>query len=335
MGPNVNGAPPQAFQDPHLMPPAAIQVSPRELLTFLRTPDQVGYPGTLDTDACVGLSVMAYQAWEILYGYRGAASFNLVRLSSPVAEGRDAPKHTPTQGLCPCCAVATHVAVPGPHRLGPYDHLKHTGLRRWAEAGHWAPRRLAAIGYMLRFNDRIPLPSGWDGAANSPEFTPPNALVRGIYLGDPRSIPTVAQANAVPTLTRECEPEKPKIAPEHRRVARETEPGEQKMAPEQPFAPKRPTTAAPSRLDTLIPRDAQTQPASSSAGMDQAATSAGHHKLGHSAGTEQNLFRGKHWRGRRRPKPRGDTQPADQYTVPPSAPSSWPSHRNNWSNWKK
>ena len=123
MEPNANGAPSQESQGPKLMSPAARKVSPRDLLLFLQNPDQVGYPATLDTDACLGFSVASYQAWEILYGSCGAAAFNPVRLSGPVARGHDAPKYTPTQrgkvGLCPCYVVATHVAVPGSYGFGP------------------------------------------------------------------------------------------------------------------------------------------------------------------------------------------------------------------------
>ena len=168
-----------------------------------------------------------------------------------MAKGRDAPEHTLAQrgkvGQCPCCVISTHVAVPGPLRLEPYDHLKLTGIRLWAEGGPWAPRRLAAIYYVLRFNDRMPLPPRWDWAASSLEFTPPNALVRGVYFGAPIPIPTVAQVNFVPTLARESEPEEPKIAPKRPSAAREPEPEEQKIAPEQPTVPKQPAPAGPLR----------------------------------------------------------------------------------------
>ena len=49
------------------------------------------------------------------------------------------------------------MAVPGSYRLGPYDHLKHTGLGLRAERGPWAPRRSAAIDCVLGYNDRVPL----------------------------------------------------------------------------------------------------------------------------------------------------------------------------------
>ena len=80
LGPLANGAMSQALKDPKWIPPAARRVSPRELLTFLKIPDQVGYPGAINTDGCLGSSVVAYQSWKILLGRRGAAPFNLVRL---------------------------------------------------------------------------------------------------------------------------------------------------------------------------------------------------------------------------------------------------------------
>ena len=49
--PNANGALSQKFQGPQLMQPAAREVSPRGLLSLLQNPDQVGFPGTLNTDA--------------------------------------------------------------------------------------------------------------------------------------------------------------------------------------------------------------------------------------------------------------------------------------------
>ena len=129
LGPNADGAPPH----PPVDASCGQKYLPPELLTFLQNPDQVGYPETLNTDARLGFSVMAYQAWGILYGSCGAASVNPVRPSIPVAKGHVAPERTPTQrgkvGLCPCCAVATHVAVPGSYRLEPSDLHKHTGLR--------------------------------------------------------------------------------------------------------------------------------------------------------------------------------------------------------------
>ena len=100
-------------------------------------------------------------------------------------------------GYCPCCVRATHVAIPGSYRFGSYDGLEHTGLRLWAGGGPWAPRGLAAVDYVLWFNERMPLPTGWDWAVKSPEFQAPGPLFRGAFGGAPLSIPTVAQAHPI------------------------------------------------------------------------------------------------------------------------------------------
>ena len=86
--------------------------------------------------------------------------------------------------------------MPGSYSLGPYDGLKRTGIRLWGEAGPWAPRRSAAMDFALRFNDRIPRPTGWDWAAESPEFPAPGPLIRGVYRRAALPTPTVAQERA-------------------------------------------------------------------------------------------------------------------------------------------
>ena len=228
LGPRCQWGLSQTFRDPASMPPAERQVSPRELPTFLRHPDQVGYPGTINTDGCLGFSVMAYQSWGILFGHREAASLNLVRLLRPLAKGHDSPTHTPSHrgkvGLCPCCSVATYVAVPGTYCLGLFGRLKHAGLRPLAEGGFWAPRQLAAIDYVLRFNDCMPLRTGWNWAAHSLEFSAPSALVRGLFLGAPCPIPTVAQAKANATMVQEPEPDNSKHAPKRPKLTQKRNP---------------------------------------------------------------------------------------------------------------
>ena len=110
--------------------------------------------------------VTAYQEWEIAHGHCEASIFTLVRPEGPISKGHDSPRHAPTQrgkaGYRPCCVRATHVAIPGSYRSGSNDGLKHTGVRLWLEEGPSAPRRLAAVDYMMRRNDCMPLPTGWD-----------------------------------------------------------------------------------------------------------------------------------------------------------------------------
>ena len=57
---------------------------------------------------------------------------------------------------------AAHVVIPSAYILSSYDELEHAGTRVRAQAGRWAARRLAAIDYVFRLTDRMPLPSGWD-----------------------------------------------------------------------------------------------------------------------------------------------------------------------------
>ena len=73
----------------------------------------------MNADACLGSSVMGYQAREIAYGLCEAGFLCLVRLSSPVAEGHDSPINAPAQrgeaGFGPSCVMATNVTNPAPN----------------------------------------------------------------------------------------------------------------------------------------------------------------------------------------------------------------------------
>ena len=60
LGPHANGSLSQKFHSPRYIPPGARQVSPRELMLFLQSPDQVGCPGAVNTDALLSFGVMAY-----------------------------------------------------------------------------------------------------------------------------------------------------------------------------------------------------------------------------------------------------------------------------------
>ena len=187
----------------------------------------------------------------------------------PVAKGRDAPKHSAAQrgkiGYCPCCVSATNVAIPGTYCLTSFNVLKHTGLFLWANGGPWAPRRPAAIGYLLRFNDRMPLPTGWDWAANSLEFAPPLAVVRGTFWGARIPIPTVTEAKAGPPRDRDNQREK---------------------------GPQQPATESPFRLESLLPCAGPAQLASSSKGVDNVSPTAVQSKSGHLRGDHDTLSTG-------------------------------------------
>ena len=131
LGPNASGAMSQWMQEPRLMPSAFRKASPREITNLLQNPQRLGYPSTMNADACLGFSVYSYQSWGIAYGLCEAGLFNLARLPGPISMGRDAPTHSPAQQgkvvFCPCCVAATHVAIPATYRSGPVGSLKRSG----------------------------------------------------------------------------------------------------------------------------------------------------------------------------------------------------------------
>ena len=119
----------------------------------------------MDIDACFGHSVMGYQSWDVVYDHCDDWRTTIVRLEGRLSKGNDAnAKDNLCQKVkvryCPCCARATHVAVPPPYALGELDPLKLQGARLWAEFGPWAPRRLAAIEYSMRYITCYPRPTG-------------------------------------------------------------------------------------------------------------------------------------------------------------------------------
>ena len=164
------------------------------------------------------------------------------------------------------------------------------------------PRRSAAVGYVLRFNDCAPLPTGWDWAAKSLEVQAP----------DPHAW---AQSKQRP-------------------VKREMETDTQKDLPELPSHPSLGVevvaTDGPLLLDTSLPQAGNAQNASPSKGLDTARPVTAHSKMGYSKGIAPNLFLGDHWRGFRRPKPEGDVPSPGKNKGSPGAQSSWFSRRNNW-----
>ena len=83
------------------------------------------------------------------------------------AKGKDGLCQKAKVGCCPWCARATHVAIPQSYTIGAMGPLKQMGIRVWPAFGPWAPRRLAAIDYSMRYINRYPLPTGWDLAAES------------------------------------------------------------------------------------------------------------------------------------------------------------------------
>ena len=142
----------------------------------------------MNADACSGFSVMAYLYLDVAYGQREAYLSTLVRIEGLYQKGN--------VGFSPCRAQATRTAIPPTYPLGPLDGLKRTGIRFWVELGPWAPRRLAAMEFPLRFIDCYPLPTGWDWAAVALEFKAPDPFTRGVPGSEPVVSPTIAQTKA-------------------------------------------------------------------------------------------------------------------------------------------
>ena len=107
----------------------------------------MGNLASMITDACFSFSVMGYQPWGIAHGRCETYQSTLARIEGRLSDGRDGK----ADGLClkakvsyrPCCARATHVALPPSYSLGPLGDLKQKGIRVGTEFGPWAPRRLA------------------------------------------------------------------------------------------------------------------------------------------------------------------------------------------------
>ena len=107
VGPEASGALGQYISTPNKMPPGIRKVSAREMLQVLENPNQKGCPGTVNSDACLGFGVYAYQSDEVLFGPVGTRDDVLVRIEGLRRKGRN-DKHNVCQkakvGYCPCCA---------------------------------------------------------------------------------------------------------------------------------------------------------------------------------------------------------------------------------------
>ena len=101
-----------------------------------------------------------------------------MRLEGRLSQGREAKVkdglcRKAKVGYCPCCTQASHVAIPPSYTIGAMCPLKRMGVRLWTALGPWAPRRLAATDYFMRYINCYPLPTGWDRAAEAPDFSAP------------------------------------------------------------------------------------------------------------------------------------------------------------------
>ena len=112
LGPQARGFMSQKLRGPKKISPGARKASPRGVARFFRALLQAGYPASMNTDACLGFSVMDYQAWDIAHGH----------CEGSLSRGHDAGRGNSTRGgkveYCPCCVRAAHVAIPKTDPLG-------------------------------------------------------------------------------------------------------------------------------------------------------------------------------------------------------------------------
>ena len=87
LGPDASGALGQYTSAPQKMAPGIRKASIREVLQVLGNPEQLGYPGTVNSDACLGFSVYAYQSAEVLFDSAQTRDDVLVRLEGLRCKG--------------------------------------------------------------------------------------------------------------------------------------------------------------------------------------------------------------------------------------------------------
>ena len=127
VGPDASGALAQYVSAPNVTPPGVRKVSIREILQVLGNPNQKGYPGTANSDACLGFSAHTYQSAEVLFGPVGTRDDVLVRIEGLRRKGRNDKGNVRQKakvGYCPCCAIPTHVGIPMSYRPGENDGRK-------------------------------------------------------------------------------------------------------------------------------------------------------------------------------------------------------------------
>ena len=129
------------------------------------------------------------------------------------------------------------MAIPKSYAIGAMDPLKQMGIRLWAAFGPWAPRRLAAIDYSMRYINNYPLPTGWDWAAKALDFSAPAAITRGIPGEEPIAIQTIALTNIAnanrPMLPPPADPQNTAVQPIAQTTSRNVIPPEQKPSDKQ------------------------------------------------------------------------------------------------------
>ena len=318
----------------------------------------------MDTDACLGFPVMAYRSRGIAYGHYGAWQSTLVRIEGRLSKSHDGKAgnlfRRAKVGYCPCCACVTHVAIPPSYSLGPHDGLTHTGILLWAEFGPWAPRRLAATEYSMRYIERYPVPAGWDWAAKALDFKAPDPFIRGAPGGEPGVISTIAQTEArniaspMPDNNKEAQKAiTDRTTLDTNKVAQQTSPKGSKGVHQQDgncdqkgrradfrrfdwtTSPSRSPLVPPAEgsmpWSSIISKGDPYQKVPPYKGMDTAVPSSSSPRGGTSKGS--NLFRQERWRGLRRKEPRPDAPRLGAHQEPPAPESSASSDWTGWRDW--
>ena len=230
-GSRARGSLTQRMVAPRLVPPAARKVSAHESIQVLGNPPQIGFPASMDTDACLGYSVMAYQRWGVVFDPCGAWKSTIVRLEGRLSKGDEAKAkdglcQKAKVGCCPRCTQATRVSISPSYTIGVAGPMKQMGVRLWSAFGPWAPRSLAAIDYSTVCINSYPLPRRWDWSATALDVSAPEPMLRGFHGGEPIVIQTIAQTNAAnavcpmlppPPKGRSKQPPRLRRSPKNRR----------------------------------------------------------------------------------------------------------------------
>ena len=171
----------------------------------------------------------------------------LIPVEGVCSKGREALKSDLTQqakcGICPCCALATHVLVPATYDVGRYDRRKANSTLLWQRHGPLATRNYDAA---VSYNFYGPLPTSWDWIASKHLVKLPPALNPGDSKmadeGDSQSVGALVDASGPiysPFLPSPA-PSTPSVATQPQKVAK-------------PPPPVYPTRCSPSPAKSSCP----------------------------------------------------------------------------------
>ena len=177
-GPMATGCWPNWVEDKQQpkSPPLPRKVNWRDLLRILQASNQIGLPTSVKTDGKLGWASYAYMSPEILLNHCHGAQPLLLRVEGVRPKGSEALKNELSQGakcgICPCCALATHVLAPAAYGVGRYDRREANTTRLWQRFGPMATRNYAAAVY---YNLYGPLPTSrnWLATRHSAKLPPP------------------------------------------------------------------------------------------------------------------------------------------------------------------